>query len=81
MCVCSITLNIFRDFFTIEMAERYIKANPGKDFLLRRSNQPVRSSLAMDGFVWTMSEFSLYEAQVAKAMMRVMVRKHYVHGM
>ena len=58
------------------MAENYLRANPLKDFLLRKSNRPLKFSFGENEIVWAMTIYSIYEDQVAKAIMRVMVRMH-----
>ena len=55
------------------MAATFIKNYPFEDFLLRKSNKPIEIDTMVERIVWAMSKYSMYEDQVAKAILQVMV--------
>ena len=58
----------------IDIATKFIKKNPFKDFLLRISNKPLPRVYYQDDLVWALNDFSIYRESVGKAKLRVMVR-------
>ena len=67
------TLIFHRQIF-LNMAQSYVKRNPSKNFLLRKSNEPVPLTMFNEEMVWGMVKYSAYEEIVIKALRRVLVK-------